>query len=495
MFFVVTLRPYYDTKKDRFEPREKGVCSCGEIFDLLEATEYEDGLRKITTKIEKICCPRCGALYGNVHFEKAMSREDYDKPIGDICLQLHSVTRKCLARIQEDGDSITILKESFQDGWLGDCFQGSHSYALTFTQTPVICFKELLIDGRKATLSRSNIKSATGKIGLYQFGTKEPDFMKKLRFASGCIASDSFPQSLLTMYDYPVVESVYNNADADADILRSYRRILNQALKDGVVYTGERSERKAFHLTRRLLACVRNSKVSVAEAQTSARLYGEERAAQAIEMCAEVLGQNFDAALVKLLCELTRAEQLRLIAYLTHDVDVYQGISNATRAWSILKDYRKMCMDMDITPELCPKSLKLQHDMASRNYKLCVGEEDRAEFIERVKEPTYQKLAWTSSDGQWAVLVPTEPQDIILEGQKQSHCVGSYVSYVIEGKYRICFLRRTENLSHPVLTLTVDKEDCCLYYKGFDNRPATMKERAALNEWAKVKHLTLSEEG
>lgn len=44
----------------------------------------------------------------------------------------------------------------------------------------------------------------------------------------------------------------------------------------------------------------------------------------------------------------------------------------------------------------------------------------------------------------------------------------------------ICFLRQTADLEKPVLTLTVDKKDCCIFYKGFDNRNATEDEKNTL---------------
>lgn len=79
------------------------------------------------------------------------------------------------------------------------------------------------------------------------------------------------------------------------------------------------------------------------------------------------------------------------------------------------------------------------------------------------------------------------------EGSELSHCVGSYAKYVIDGSMRICFLRKTENLDKPLLTLSVNASDCCTTYLGFDNRDAVAEEVFALREWTKARGLTLWE--
>ena len=152
-----------------------------------------------------------------------------------------------------------------------------------------------------------------------------------------------------------------------------------------------------------------------------------------------------------------------------------------------------MCADMNVTPELCPRSLKLQHDITARNYNLCLDEILKIKFQKAVSSEDYQKLQWDSN--KWTVLIPNTADDIIEEGRRQCHCVGSYVRYVVDGTYRICFLRRTNSPKTPVLTLTVDNNDNLLYYKGFDNREATSEERYVLEAWAKEKNLNISQFG
>ena len=91
------------------------------------------------------------------------------------------------------------------------------------------------------------------------------------------------------------------------------------------------------------------------------------------------------------------------------------------------------------------------------------------------------------------MLVPKDAGDLVREGSELSHCVGSNAKYVIDGSMRICFLRKTENLDKPLLTLSVNASDCCTTYLGFDNRDAVAEEVFALREWTKARGLTLWE--
>lgn len=272
--------------------------------------------------------------------------------------------------------------------------------------------------------------------------------------------------------------------------------VVQAAFEDDAINPEEKSEQKALGIPK-VLCDMFWGKASLKHAQEAFKVFGAELASAAIDANFQVNGDSDEhfRDFVAFYCSLKTAERGRLMQYLTHDVAVYQGIERPGEAWQILKDYRKMCQDMDIPPKLCPKSLKLQHDMAKRNYRLCLDEIERKKFADAVARDDYKKLNWTSADGNWAVVIPNEPNDMVEEGRRQSHCVASYVIDVTSGKYRVCFLRKTEEFDKPVLTLTVDEDDCCLYYKGFDNREATEEEKKALDEWVRSRRLTVSKHG
>ena len=311
--------------------------------------------------------------------------------------------------------------------------------------------------------------------------------------------TESIPKAVLTIMRYPVLDTIYQtymiNQDYDnsRDLKTWIRRAMNQLVP------GEKSMKKAFGLPKALSNSV-CGRISLSKATWAFKEFGPGLAENVIEASIKVVGnqdsykENF-REFASFYAGLTTAERERVMTYLTHDVDVYQGIDSPLAAWEILKDYRRMCAEMEIPAILCPKSLKLQHDIAARNYKLCLDEIKIRNFQRAVAAENYQQLVWTSKDKQWTVLVPEKPDDMVEEGRRQSHCVASYIGDVTNGDYRVCFLRKANDPDHPVLTLTVNKGNCCCYYKGFDNREATEEERKVLREWTAAKELTLDAVG
>lgn len=180
---------------------------------------------------------------------------------------------------------------------------------------------------------------------------------------------------------------------------------------------------------------------------------------------------------------------VRLFRYITHEVMVYQGIENPRDAVMLLQDYynNTAAMGIKIT-DWFPKSLKLAHDMAARNYKIQINENKQAMFGNAVSAKDYQDL--TYADKEWLVLAPKASNDLVVEGQKQSHCVGTYIDYVVYGSHYILFMRRTDDPDTPVITLDVDpKERSLVQYRGFANRSPDEDEMKFIKKWAKKKGL------
>lgn len=181
----------------------------------------------------------------------------------------------------------------------------------------------------------------------------------------------------------------------------------------------------------------------------------------------------------------------RLMRYISDEVYTYQGISSPREAIQLLSDYYNMMDNMEAKiTEWFPKSLKLIHDIAARNQELVIEEVRQRKFARAVQEPEYQALKYEDED--WVVLAPETANDIIDEGRRQSHCVGSYVNYVSNGDKFILFMRRTSDPNTSVITLDVDpKTKTLTQCKGFDNRNPSEEEMTFIKKWAKKKKLTI----
>ena len=482
---------FLHTKDLSFAVRStKCICTCGEVFSVPPVPEYaaEDGWVSESTLWENpslLRCPKCGAVYGR--FWMAGS---------DI--------RKCSLSSVEDvlgDDSRLIIKKEIVSLGLEDGdvrITEVQTYETTIARAPTFGVERILKDGGEVKLTTSRISTSLSNVPFVPVFKCGP-VGKEIEFVCNSVLTESIPKAVLTIMRYPVLDTIYQtymiNQDYDnsRDLKTWIRRAMNQLVP------GEKSMKMAFGLPKALSNSV-CGRISLSKATWAFKEFGPGLAENVIEASIKVVGnqdsykENF-REFASFYAGLTTAERERVMTYLTHDVDVYQGIDSPLAAWEILKDYRRMCAEMEIPAILCPKSLKLQHDIAARNYKLCLDEIKIRNFQRAVAAENYQQLVWTSKDKQWTVLVPEKPDDMVEEGRRQSHCVASYIGDVTNGDYRVCFLRKANDPDHPVLTLTVNKGNCCCYYKGFDNREATEEERKVLREWTAAKELTLDAVG
>jgi hypothetical protein len=478
-----------------------GTCTCGEVFPIMRKGDPDwegDNRHKMEPKMGNLACPRCGDPYGHVWL---YSEEDARNGEFTYCQKFEEGCLYDVRLADWDDSRIIFLKEAIiNDGAETGKFR---RYEVTVAMYPSPHVERLVVDGKEVKLSKTKVSAALTYISLDDHAWAETPlyrspFYRELRWARSVVDTTSMANVVRALEDYPVLDSIYHNRVRKGDDSTKTRVSdgLRIAFKEGVIESGERSEQKAFGIPK-VLCDMFWGKANLKYVQKAYKAFGAELAASAIDANFQVNGKNgvYFRDFVAFYCSLKTAERERLMQYLTHDVAVYQGIERPGEAWQILKDYRKMCQDMDIAPKLCPKSLKLQHDMAKRNYRLCLDEIERKKFVDATAGDNYKKLNWTSSNSDWTVVIPNEPNDMVEEGRRQSHCVASYISDVISGKFRVCFLRKTEEPDKPVLTLTVDEDDCCLYYKGFDNREATEEEKKILAEWAKSRKLTVSEHG
>lgn len=89
-----------------------------------------------------------------------------------------------------------------------------------------------------------------------------------------------------------------------------------------------------------------------------------------------------------------------------------------------------------------------------------------------------QEKAWRFEYDNHIVLIPTSAHDIITEGEKMHHCVGSYVDRVLENSTYICFVRRKDSPDTPYITCQVDLDgNIRQYYLAYDQYISTNEDR------------------
>ena len=178
----------------------------------------------------------------------------------------------------------------------------------------------------------------------------------------------------------------------------------------------------------------------------------------------------------------------RLYQYLTDDIYTYQGISDIPEGLTLLKDYINMCEQMNVPYEKYPKSLKLAHDLASKNLEIKVNNEQQEMFKEVINKDDYKNLEYKGT--YYSVVNPKTTDDIVNEGRYLHHCVGSYVNTVIKGATKILFFRNNDNIDKPLITLEV-RDGVLRQYKGRQNRRPTDTEMDEIMRWANLKGLAV----
>ena len=177
----------------------------------------------------------------------------------------------------------------------------------------------------------------------------------------------------------------------------------------------------------------------------------------------------------------------KLTLYLFREIRMTQGISSPRDGAVLLRDYIKMSKRLGQEFEKYPKSLKKEHDITAMNYKVKEDSLKQKNFELEVSSDNYKGLEYKTKE--YSVISPKEMDDLIKEGNELSHCVASYVNSVIEGKCKIYFMRKTDNLEHPFATIEV-RGDNIRQCRGYANRRLSDKEREFVKMWARKKELS-----
>lgn len=161
--------------------------------------------------------------------------------------------------------------------------------------------------------------------------------------------------------------------------------------------------------------------------------------------------------------------------------------SRARDAAQLWIDYHCMAIDLeyDLTEDTVffPKDLQARHDAAAETVKLKQSEIQMKKYKRR-----YKKLCrmYEFTDGEFAIVVPPTPDDIIKEGKTLHHCVGSYVTRHVDGATTILFLRKADNINQPYGTIEMSVTDVSgmIQLRGYRNNDIPRRESEQfIAEW------------
>ena len=135
------------------------------------------------------------------------------------------------------------------------------------------------------------------------------------------------------------------------------------------------------------------------------------------------------------------------------------------------------------------KKIAPPHNITSKNYNRFKREYNDELFAIETNKRSYKRLEYENEDKTIKVIRPLKPQDIKDEAVQQANCVASYIDKVMEGRTRILFIRRTNEIDKSYITMEVNQNGEMIQAYGACNRKPDAEGLAFIREYCKEKGL------
>ena len=174
-------------------------------------------------------------------------------------------------------------------------------------------------------------------------------------------------------------------------------------------------------------------------------------------------------------------------AYIKEFFDFAYGYANCSYTRNSLQKYYEECEMLGKEPVKI-NNLVREIVETHRQYELRKREFDTMRMKQNYEK---QAKAFDFTYGDYTIVVPKTPTDIIDEGDNMHHCVGSYVGDVVNNKTYIVFVRHKDTPDKCYITAQVSlKGTLGQYYLAYDNRISNDTDLAFKRAFAE--HLALN---
>lgn len=173
-------------------------------------------------------------------------------------------------------------------------------------------------------------------------------------------------------------------------------------------------------------------------------------------------------------------------AYLKEFMDFAYGYSNSY-ARNVLQKYYEECEMLGKEPVKI-NNLVREIVETHRQYELRKQEFDTAKMKQNYEK---QAKAFDFTYGDYTIVVPKTPTDIIDEGNNMHHCVGSYIGDVVNNYTYIVFVRHKDTPDKCYITAQVRTNGTLgQYYLAYDHRVSNDTDLAFKRAFAE--HLAMN---
>lgn len=147
---------------------------------------------------------------------------------------------------------------------------------------------------------------------------------------------------------------------------------------------------------------------------------------------------------------------------------------------SKILEYVKYCQEIK-KPYIKTKNFLREFVETKREYMLRKDELDKVKFSDNYSK---HPLAWRFNYSGFTVVIPKDGNDLIEEGRRMSHCVGSYIDKVADNETYICFIRKIAEPDKPYITCEVKPNGTIgQYYLAFDKQIANSVDKAVKEKY------------
>jgi hypothetical protein len=172
---------------------------------------------------------------------------------------------------------------------------------------------------------------------------------------------------------------------------------------------------------------------------------------------------------------------LDALANMMKDIHKLYSIAPIT---TLLNEYYGYCITIGKEPE---KSNNIARDILE-TYALYYAKKQEYDINRLRNNYAQHKVAFNFTYGDYTIVVPNHPDDIINEGRDMHHCVGSYAQSVVENRTYIVFVRHKDTPNKCYITAEVDTHGKLRqYYLAHDRCISSDTDREFRAQF--VKHL------
>lgn len=190
----------------------------------------------------------------------------------------------------------------------------------------------------------------------------------------------------------------------------------------------------------------------------------------------------------------------KLYKYLYHEAPLQQALYRPEETLNYLNDSYMMATQLELPFDKKPKALVRYHDVLAKEIKT-ISNQLNDKKIQQVSQ-TYKYLEQIGipnedneydKDNKYSIILPKNAQDIIAEGKIMHHCVGSYVERVANGRCVILFVRKSNDINKPFVTMEYTvRDNSIIQIKAFANGKADKEVIDFIKKWAQNNNVTIN---